>query len=217
MATFQTRIEDIIGATVSLGSDDATANQQAIQDALQDTADEIINQLPIDILMQYATKSSNITSNPVVSNLENSRVLNVERRDDDSLYVPCAYITPELGGKIQNRNSIFYSSTESPNWTWNDNDVYVYPEPSASSPVRYYTMETPAVEHDDSSVTKFPNDLESALVLGACVKLKQRQVTFFNEEEDPEIVQLHKSQYQDLKIMYAEALAPYIPAPPQGA
>ena len=190
---------------------------QAIQDALQDTADEIINQLPIDILMQYATKSSNITSNPVVSNLENSRVLNVERRDDDSLYVPCGYITPELSGKIQNRNSIFYPSAESPNWTWNDNDVYVYPEPSASAPVRYYTMETPTIQYNDSSVTKFPNDLESALVLGACVRLKQRQVTFFNEEEDPEIVQLHKSQYQDLKIMYAEALAPYIPVPAQGA
>ena len=34
MASFQTKIEDIIGATVSLGSDDSTANEQAIQDAL---------------------------------------------------------------------------------------------------------------------------------------------------------------------------------------
>ena len=43
MATFETRIEDIIGATASLGSDNAAANQQAIQDALQDTASDIIN------------------------------------------------------------------------------------------------------------------------------------------------------------------------------
>ena len=35
MATFQVRIEDIIGATASLGSDNAAANEQAIQDALQ--------------------------------------------------------------------------------------------------------------------------------------------------------------------------------------
>ena len=34
-ASFQVRIEDIIGATVSLGSDSGTDNEQAIQDALQ--------------------------------------------------------------------------------------------------------------------------------------------------------------------------------------
>ena len=49
MANFQTRIEDIIGATASVGSDDASANQQAIQDALQDTAVDIINKVSPDI------------------------------------------------------------------------------------------------------------------------------------------------------------------------
>ena len=45
MANFQTRIEDIIGATASVGSDDTAANEQAIQDALQDTALDIINKV----------------------------------------------------------------------------------------------------------------------------------------------------------------------------
>ena len=45
MASFQVRIENIIGATASLGSDDSSANEQAIQDALQDTASDIINKV----------------------------------------------------------------------------------------------------------------------------------------------------------------------------
>ena len=56
MATFQTRIEDLIGETASIGSDDSSANEQAIQDALQDTAIDIINRqnryMKTDLLIQ---------------------------------------------------------------------------------------------------------------------------------------------------------------------
>jgi NADH pyrophosphatase NudC (nudix superfamily) len=66
MANFQERIEDMIGAVASVGSDDISANEQAIQDALQDTAKDIINKVRPDIFIQFATKSSNVTSNPIV-------------------------------------------------------------------------------------------------------------------------------------------------------
>ncbi|MDP6771995.1 MAG: hypothetical protein QF704_14935, partial [Anaerolineales bacterium] len=95
----------------------------------------------------------------------------------------------------------------------NDNDMYVYPEPTSSFPARYYTVVTPTVEHSASSVTKFQDELESALIYGACVRLKHRQITYYNEEEDPEIVQLHQIQHDNLNALYAKALAPYtIPA-----
>ena len=58
MATFQTRIEDIIGATASVGTDDGSANEQAIQDALQDTASDILNKVRPDILLPLAVASS---------------------------------------------------------------------------------------------------------------------------------------------------------------
>ena len=215
MATFQVRIEDIIGATASLGSDDATANQQAIQDALQDTAVDIINKVSPDILIQYATKSSNVTSNPIASNIENSKIVLVERRESDDttdLYVSCVYADASLQGKIQNPHSIFFATDESPRWTFNDNDVYVYPEPASANPSRYYSMENPTIEHSADTVAKFPNELEHALVLGASARLKQRQITFFNEDEDSEVVILHRSQYQELLVEYANALAPYMPS-----
>ena len=213
MATFQVRIEDIIGATASLGADDDTANEQAIQDALQDTASDIINKVRPEMLIQFATKSSNVTSNPIVANLENSRVLMVDRKASDSFYISCTYISPDLGGKIQNPESIYFASEQSPNWTFNDNDIYVYPAPTSDYPSRYYTMETPTIEHGDSAVAKFPNELEQVLVLGASAMLKQRQITFYNEEEDPENAQLHKVQYDDIVVQYGNALKPFLPPP----
>lgn len=213
MANFQTRIEDIIGATASVGSDDTAANQQAIQDALQDTASDIINKVSPDILIQYATKSSNVTSNPIASDIENSRIVLVERRESDDttdLYVSCVYADASLQGKIQNPHSIFFATDESPRWTFNDNDVYVYPEPASANPSRYYSMENPTILYNDISVSKFPNELEHALVLGASARLKQRQITFFNEDEDSEVVAMHRAQYQELLSEYANALAPFM-------
>ena len=35
---------------------------------------------------------------------------------------------------------------------------------------------------------------------------------FFNEDEDSEVVILHRSQYQELLVEYANALAPYMPS-----
>jgi len=210
MATFQVRIEDVIGATSSLGGDDSTANEQAIQDALQDTASDIINKITPEILIQFATKSSNITSNPVVSDLENSRVLMVDRKNSDTFYISCVYINSDLGGKIQNPESIYFATEKSPNWTFNDNDVYVYPAPTSDYPSRCYTMEAPTIEHDSSAIPKFPNELEQAVVIGACARLKQRQISFFNEDEDSEIVALHRAQYQELEKKYQDALAPFL-------
>ena len=213
MATFQVRIEDIIGATASVGTDDSTANEQAIQDALQDTAKDIINKVNPSIFIQFATKSSNATSNPIATDLENSKIVLVERREDDdtsSLYLSCVFIDASLQGKIQNPHSIFYATDEAPRWTFNDNDVYIYPEPSASNPARYYVMENPTIEHNDISVPKFPDGLEHALILGACARLKQRQITFFNEDEDSEVVAMHRAQYQELLSEYGNALAPFM-------
>ena len=213
MANFQTRIEDIIGATASVGSDDASANQQAIQDALQDTASDIINKVNPDILVQFATKSSNVTSNPIASNIENSKIVLVERRESDDttdLYVSCVYADASLQGKIQNPHSIFFATDESPRWTFNDNDVYVYPEPASANPSRYYSMENPTILYSADTVAKFPDELEQALVLGASARLKQRQITFFNEDEDSEVVAMHRAQYQELLSEYANALAPFM-------
>ena len=109
MASFQTRIEDIIGATASVGSDNTAANEQAIQDALQDTASDILNKVKADILLPLAVASSSATSNPIATGIETVRILNVERNSENDLigdFISCVFIDSTLTNKVQVPESI---------------------------------------------------------------------------------------------------------------
>tara|TARA_X000001388_G_scaffold77323_2_gene77615 strand:- start:825 stop:1478 length:654 start_codon:yes stop_codon:yes gene_type:complete len=213
MATFQERIEDIIGATASVGSDNASANEQAIQDALQDTASDILNKVRPDILLPLAVASSSETGNPIATGIETIRILNVERNSENDLigdFISCVFIDSSLTNKVQVPESIYYATEDSPRWTFHNKNIYVYPAPNSNNAARYLYVANPTIEHGDSSVAAFPNELEQTLVLGASARLKQRQITFFNEDEDSEVVAMHRAQYQELLSEYANALAPFM-------
>ena len=213
MATFQTRIEDIIGATASVGTDDGSANEQAIQDALQDTASDILNKVRPDILLPLAVASSSETGNPIATGIETIRILNVERNSENDLigdFISCVFIDSSLTNKVQVPESIYFATEQAPRWTFHNKNLYVYPAPDSDNAARYLSVPTPTIEHGDSSVTAFPNELEHALVLGASAMLKQRQITYFNEDEDGELVALHRAQWAELEQKYKDALAPFL-------
>ena len=213
MANFQDRIEDIIGAVTSVGSDDASANQQAIQDALQDTANDILSKIRPDLLLPFAVASSSATNNPILSNVETVRILSVERNSENDLigdFISCVYIDSSLTNKVQVPESIYFATEQAPKWTFHNKNLYVYPAPDSNNAARYLSVPTPTIEHGDSSVTAFPDELEHALVLGASSRLKFRAITFYNEDEDPELVTLHRAQYQELLTEYNNALAPFL-------
>ena len=213
MASFQTRIEDIIGATASVGSDNTAANEQAIQDALQDTASDILNKVKADILLPLAVASGSATSNPIATGIETVRILNVERNSENDLigdFISCVFIDSTLTNKVQVPESIYYATENSPRWTFHNKNIYVYPAPDSNNAARYLYVANPSIEHGDASVAAFPDELEHALVLGASARLKQRTITFYNEDEDPELVSLHRAQYQELLAEYNTALAPFV-------
>ena len=213
MATFQVRIEDIIGATASVGSDDGTANEQAIQDALQDTASDILSKIRPDLLLPFAVASSSATSNPILSNVETVRILSVERNSENDLigdFIYCVFIDSSLTNKVQVPESVYFATEQAPRWTFHNKNLYVYPAPDSNNAARYLSVAIPTIEHGDSSVTAFPDELEHALVLGASAMLKQRQITYFNEDEDGELVALHRAQWAELEQKYKDVLAPYL-------
>ena len=72
------------------------------------------------------------------------------------------------------------------------------------------TVTAPTIEGTDTSIDVFPNELEHVVVLGACARLKQRQISFFNDDEDSEVVALHRAQYAELDQKYKETLSPFI-------
>ena len=212
-ASFQVRIEDIIGATLSLGSDSGTDNEQAIQDALQDTANDILGKISPDLLLPFAVASGSATSNPIASNIETVRVLSVERNSENDLigdFISCVFIDSTLTNKVQVPESIYFATEQAPRWTFHNKNLYVYPAPDSNNAARYLSVAIPTIEHGATSVTAFPDELEHALVLGASAILKQRTITFYNEDEDAEIVALHRAQWAELEQKYKDALAPYI-------
>jgi hypothetical protein len=221
MASFQVRIENIIGAVPNLGSDDATATQVAITDALTDATASIIDVINPDLLWIMGTETTAVTTNPLATSpITISKIIKVERENGDDIhgaYVSCTSASPFLLSQMQDPNSIHYPSKESPVWVLDNDTVYVFPAPAVSNQARYVYIVYPSVTYDDTSVdTPFIAELDQVVVLGACVKLKQRQIAFFIDDEDPENVQANKIQLDDLLARYKDALAPYV-APQPGA
>lgn len=213
MATFHVRIENIIGQTANVGSDDSSATHQAIKDALQDTANDILGKISPDLLVPLAVVSSSATSNPIATAIETVRVLSVERNSENDLigdFISCVFIDSGLTNKVQVPESIYFATEQSPRWTFHNKNLYVYPAPDSDNVARYLSVATPTIAHSDTSVTGFPNELEHALVIGASAKLKQRAITYYNEDEDGEVVALHRAQYNELLSEYNNALSPYL-------
>ena len=75
MATFQARIEDKIGDIPLLGGD-SDDSQQAITDALTDSASEILDIISEEYLWASVAVTSDATSNPITSaDQENIKIL----------------------------------------------------------------------------------------------------------------------------------------------
>jgi hypothetical protein len=293
MATFQARIEDIIGDIPLLGGD-SDDSQQAINDALTDATAEILDIVSEDYLWSASTNSGDKTSNPVGSTDTNTKILKVERKNNDDVhgaYISCKFISPLLISSIQNPESIHYPSSESPVWTWDLQKINVFPAPASNYEARVIYVTYPTVLYSHTSIndatvltgvtatnadptvfTKtahqlvdgdivelygfsemteingtigtvnqlnsstfeingisadpaettggsvvkrggFASELEHVVVLGACVKLKQRQVSFYNEDEDTELSQMHQSQYADIIQLYSNAVKPFLEVP----
>ena len=218
MATFKARIEDKIGDIPLLGGD-SDDSHQAITDALTDSASEILDIISEEYLWASVAVTSDATSNPITSaDQENIKILDVSRKNSDDIhgeYVSCKYVSPLLLSQVQNPESIHYPSKESPVWTWKDRRINVFPAPAANNQAKSVHVYYPSsISYGATAVTNFPNELEHVLVLGACVKLKQRQVSFYNEDEDGELSQMHQSQYADIVQLYSNAIKPFLAVPP---
>ena len=218
MATFQTRIEDIIGTNATLGSDDASANTQAMDDALSDAANEILSKIKEDFITASMVTNTNSQANPIASgDTKNSipRIVSIQRlnsTENGAFYVDCVYRDHTLFSKLNNPNSIYYATAESPVWTIYQKEILVFPTPSSSAKVDLYYVPNPTVSSANANTSNptFPQELLQLIVLGAAFRLKQRQITYFNEDEDGEVVALHRAQYQEILAQYNSELAPYL-------
>ena len=86
--------------------------------------------------------------------------------------------------------------------------------PSSSSAVgKYSEVQYPAVAYGDSAIATFPDELEYIVVLYAAVKGMERIITDIMVDEDIELGNARKDQYNWLVGQYAKAVQAMTGAP----
>ena len=161
MATFQVKVEDLIGSV---------NDTQLISDSLTSSAAELLSALPKECLWVVSTSTGDITA--ANYNVEKCLILNVLRENGtDGDYHNCHEVPSSYFGHVQDVNSVWYPSTSEPVYLLKNGHVFVYPVPGVSPnafQVEYVT--NPAVAFGSSAITGFPDEYESVVVTGAAMK-----------------------------------------------
>ena len=168
MASFQERIEDLVGTV---------GNSDLINSSLTDTAADLINFFPTEWLWQVS-KTSVDQSATTGYTVTTSKIVSVVRENGtDGEYVECRIVPRSMESKVTNTRSLFYPSATEPAYLHKDGKVLVFPTPGASPNAFKVTyVEYPVVVGSDEDIpegsdeTKFPNDMIYLVIIGAARK-----------------------------------------------
>jgi F0F1-type ATP synthase membrane subunit b/b' len=164
MATFQVRVEDLIGAV---------NDTQLISDSLTSATEELVSALPKECLWVVSDNSGDQTSAYTINRCV---ILNVYRESGtDGQYRACKEVPAHYLADVEDVNSVWYPSTSEPVYMLRNSSVYVYPTPG-SSPNAFQVefVSTPSVAFGSSSIANFPDEYESIVVTGAAMKCLSR-------------------------------------------
>ena len=181
MATFQVRIEDLVGVVgTSYG---ASADTIVINDAIRDAIYEIINLAPPEMIHAVTQSSSEQVSNGI--NNPNIKILQVLREAGvDNDFIACKEMGLDYERKVQNPSSPFYATKENPVFIRKDAKIYVYPAPSSNPDTFKYTYANyPTGDYaNQSTIATFPDEWEYIVVYGAAVRCCNRLMSNIDAE-----------------------------------
>ena len=206
MATFQVRVEDLVGAV---------SDTQLITDSLTSAAEELVSALPKECLWVVSDNSGDQTSANYT--LNRCVILNVYRESGtDGEYHTCKEVPAHYLGHVQDVNSVWYPSKSEPVYMLRNSSVYVYPVPGASPDAfQVEFVKSPSVAFGSSSIANFPDEYESVVVTGAAMKCTLRLMS--NSVASitavpPDIPGLPSISYTDASIGHAVSSAQDIPS-----
>lgn len=150
MATFQVRVEDMVG-TVGGSSSDTTA----LTSFLTDGAQEVINILPPNLLRLCTSEVTftpqSVGSESSASLLNTGKIFNI-RRNDGTIDQPCRRIPARLKGRASDVDDMNYATDTDP--VYYIESTYINILPSASSSVgKYSEVQYPTVNYGDASIS----------------------------------------------------------------
>tara|TARA_R110000744_G_scaffold40374_2_gene91583 strand:- start:1691 stop:2761 length:1071 start_codon:yes stop_codon:yes gene_type:complete len=160
MATYQTKIEDLIGSV---------GDTTAISDFCTDTARDIINTAPSDILNVMAEEIDDSGSG---ATLNNAKFLYAKKSGYEA-----SRVNANKTARYTDSNSIYLATVQNPICYIEKNKVFVKP-----SGGQVFAVKFPTIAYGDSfgsyasSGTVVAQELEPAILLGAAVKGRLRQL-----------------------------------------
>ena len=149
------QIEDLIGDV---------AETTAVNEWASDTAREVINILPQDMLWSVSTT---ITDSGSGATLTTAKFLYAHKSG-----YPANEIKPEMSASASDNDSIYLATVQSPSFYRETGKIYVIPSGGSVVAVAY-----PAIEYDDPAITGVPDDVKHLVVYGTAVKGRLNQLT----------------------------------------
>ena len=160
MATYQVKVEDLIGSV---------GDTAAISDFCTDTARELVNIAPKDILHVMAEEIDDSGSGATLSN---AKFLYAKK---DGYEAP--KVEPDKTARYTDSNSIYYATTKSPICYILKNKAFVKPSGGQVFAVKFPTIAFgDSIGSYASSGTVVAQELEPIILLGAAVKGRLRQL-----------------------------------------
>ena len=187
---------------------------------IREGAKAVINHMPPGLLRLCASEVTftpqAVGSESSASTLNTANIFNV-RRNDGTIDQPCRLIRSSLKGRASDPDDMDYATATDPVYYIESNFLNILPS-SSSAVGKYSEVQYPAVAYGDSSITLFPDELESLVVLYAAMKGMERIITdTVGTDEDIELGQVRKDQYTWLANQYTSGLQNMMGVPVGGA
>jgi hypothetical protein len=160
MATLQARIEGHIGTVTET---------VAMNSALQEAVNNLVQVLPVDKAMQYTTEKTAQAGTGIVIS---GRIFDV--RNDNQ---PSRQVSTSLGQRIKSagNTTIYKSSATFPvHWVFGGK-VYGHPQ-SGGEDIIAYVLEAPTVSASDNSIAGLPQGTDELSILYACQQILYKRL-----------------------------------------
>jgi len=165
MATFQTQLQNILGAQ---DAPDTTA----MSDWLTAGARKILDVLSPTKIKRIASQDAFVNTIDV----EGKKVLTVTR-NDGTIDHPCREVSPSMRGRVIDSNYMEYATNTDPVYYIDNQLLTVKPDSSGSNQRLTFVNSAITVSYNESSISDFPDEAEKAVVLYAARNYAQRLMT----------------------------------------
>ena len=178
-----TKFADEIHALTNFdgNSDDLTMTTVSYEDHttqwLSDGAQEVVSMLPLELAEESIIFSSQANANGF--NMADAIKVTAVTRSEGTAYQTCRRVPVSLSSRVSDSNDLLFATNDDPVYyiehenSADINELYIKPDPSAASGsghAKVYYIPEFSIDDDATTIPKFPQIAEPAVVLYAAMK-----------------------------------------------